>query len=76
VGPGGTVPGGTVQTGFETKNPNSNGSKHFQTFSHFGRLENTFPYSEKLKYNMVLKLSKRGTTFSMETSSDSEWIWN
>jgi hypothetical protein len=26
--------------------------------------------------NMVLKLSKTETTFSLEISSDSEWIWN
>jgi hypothetical protein len=31
---------------------------------------------KKLKQNMVVKVLKKETTFSMGTSSDSEWISN
>jgi hypothetical protein len=36
----------------------------------------TFPGSDKLKYHMVLKILRRGTTFSIETSWDMNWILN
>jgi hypothetical protein len=69
------VPGSVVQTGLKS-NPNPNCSKHFQTISNFDLLEKYFRLLGKIEINMVSKLLKRGTTFSIEISSDSKWIWN
>jgi hypothetical protein len=51
--------------------------KWFKTFSnHFkiGWLEKYFPLLRKIEIKYGFKLSKRGTSFSIEASSDSEWI--
>jgi hypothetical protein len=72
--PGGTVLGGAVQTRFETKSR----FNWFKTFSNCFKLwsiRKILFHAQKIE-NIVLKLSKRGTTFSIEISSDLEWIWN
>jgi hypothetical protein len=64
--------------GFEFKKRNqiqinSNGSKLLKTLT---TQKMPCPSSKNIKKNMVLKLLKRWTTFSIETSSDSECILN
>jgi hypothetical protein len=48
-------------------------SKPIQTLTHPKR---TFPSSKKLTQNMVVKVLKRGTTFSIVTSPDLKLISN
>jgi hypothetical protein len=51
-------------------------SNSIQFVSNFDRPKRTFPNSKNLKQNMVVKVLKKGTTFSIGTSLDSEWISN
>jgi hypothetical protein len=57
AGPGGTVPGGVVQTGFETKSE-FQWFKHFQSVSKFDRLEKYFSLLRKIeiKYGFRMDL--------------------
>jgi hypothetical protein len=73
-GPHGTVPVGRVKWRSIDFKINLNRFKQFQNRSNFDQLKNDHPELEKFEENMVLKGLKRGTTFSIGTSSDSEWI--
>jgi hypothetical protein len=62
VGPGGTVPGGAVQSGFETKSK-FKWLKQFQTVSNFGRLEKYFSLLENIEIKCGFEALEDGNNF-------------
>jgi hypothetical protein len=48
----------------------------FNLFQTLTNPKQTFPNSKNLKQNMVVKVLKNETTFSIEISSDPKWILN
>jgi hypothetical protein len=62
AGPGGTVPGGAVQTGFETKSE-FKWFKQFQTVSTFGLLEKYFPLLRKIEVKYDFEALEEGNNF-------------
>jgi hypothetical protein len=51
-------------------------SNIIQIVSNFDPSRKDLPELKKIEINMVVKLFKKGTTFSIVTSSDSKWISN
>jgi hypothetical protein len=51
-------------------------SNQVQIISNFDRSKMDLPELEKLKYNTVEKVLKKGTTSSIGTPPDSKWISN
>jgi hypothetical protein len=51
-------------------------SSEFKSFQTFTDSKRTFPSSNILKQNMVVKVLKKGTIFSIGISSASKWILN